>query len=258
MKILILAAGIGSRLLPLTRNTPKSLIDLGNGMTLLETQLDAIRRSGVTDLVILTGYRSEQIEAKIRHYQDFDFEIVYNPFYDVSNNLVSAWMAMPHISGDFILVNGDDVFHTEVLDRLLASEGEIVMVISRKESYDEDDMKIETRGDRVYQVSKQIEPGDANGESIGMIRFKGMGRNWFFDELDRMVRDKDNLDEYYLRALQNLMDSGRPVKFVTCAPSEWAELDFHPDLVSLKRQLGVKIDAVSRQEPATEDGGAKE
>ena len=99
MKILILAAGTGSRLLPLTRNTPKSLIDLGNGMTLLETQLEAIRPTGVAKVVIVTGYRSEQIEAKIRHHEGFDFQIVYNPFFDVSNNLVSAWMAMPYLAG---------------------------------------------------------------------------------------------------------------------------------------------------------------
>ena len=70
MKVLILVAGTGSRLWPLTRNTPKSLLDLGRGLTLLETQLDAIKPSGVTDIVLLTGYRSAQIEAKIQGQRD--------------------------------------------------------------------------------------------------------------------------------------------------------------------------------------------
>ena len=156
MTVLILVAGTGSRLWPLTRNTPKSLLDLGRGLTLLETQLDAIKPSGVTDIVLLTGYRSAQIEAKIQYYEDFNFQIVYNPFFDVSNNLISAWMAMPHIDDDFVLVNGDDIYRSEVLENLLAADGDVVMVVSRKESYDEDDMKVHISGDRVYKVSKEM------------------------------------------------------------------------------------------------------
>lgn len=244
MEILILAAGTGSRLLPLTRNTPKSLIDLGNGMTLLETQLEAIRPTGITEVVIVTGYRSEQIEAKIRHHEGFNFQIVYNPFFDVSNNLVSAWMAMPYLAGEFVLINGDDVFRTQVLQRLLDAEGETTMVVSHKPAYDVDDMKVQTRGERVHKVSKSVPPDDTNGESIGMMKFSQRGRDRFFAELDTMVRDKSNHNRYYLEALQRIMDSGWPVKYVACKPNEWAEIDFHPDLVSLKKMLGETVDSL--------------
>ncbi len=247
MKVLILVAGTGSRLLPLTRNTPKSLLDLGRGLTLLETQLDAIRPSGVTDIVLLTGYRSAQIEAKIQYYEDFNFQIVYNPFFEVSNNLISAWMAMPHIDDDFVLVNGDDIYRSEVFENLLAADGDVVMVVSRKESYDEDDMKVHISGDRVYKVSKRLMADEANGESIGMIKFQGQGRRWFADELNRMVRIKENLNVYYLSAIQAVMDAGLPVNYVTCAPGDWAEIDFHPDLVALKASLDSKIDLLQEQ-----------
>ena len=250
MKVLILVAGTGSRLWPLTRNTPKSLLELGHGLTLLETQLEAIKPSGVTDVVLLTGYRSSQIEAKVQYYEDFRFQIVYNPFYDVSNNLVSAWMAMPHIDGDFVLVNGDDVYRREVFEGLLAADGEVVMVVSRKDAYDEDDMKVQISGDRVYKVSKELTEEEANGESIGMIKFQGKGRHWFADELNRMVRVKQNLDVYYLRALQALMDAGLPVNYTNCAPDDWAEIDFHPDLVTLKSTLESKIELLDGERPA--------
>ena len=247
MKVLILVAGTGSRLWPLTRNTPKSLLDLGRGLTLLETQLDAIKPSGVTDIVLLTGYWSAQIEAKIQYYEDFNCQIVYNPFFDVSNSLVSAWMAMPHIDDDFVLVNGDDIYRSEVFENLLAADGDVVMVVSRKDSYDEDDMKVHISGDRVYRVSKELTADEANGESIGMIKFQGQGRRWFADELNRMVRIKENLNVYYLSAIQAVMDAGLPVNYVTCGPGDWAEIDFHPDLVALKASLDSKIDLLQDQ-----------
>lgn len=241
MKILILAAGTGSRLGPLTRNTPKSLLDLGHGLTLLETQLEAIKPSGIREIVLVTGYRSAQIEAKIEYYDGFNFQIVYNPFYDVSNNLVSAWMAMPYIDSEFIIVNGDDVFRPEVVSRLLTADGEVTMVVSHKDAYDEDDMKVHIDGGSIRKVSKELTADQANGESIGMIKFSKAGRDWFFAELARAVRTKEALDWYYLRALQNMMDAGLPVGHSPCAPSEWAEIDFHPDLVTLKERFSREL-----------------
>ena len=76
MKIIILAAGRGERLMPLTQNTPKPLIDMGNGNTLLEEQLMSIRESGVIkEVVLVVGYLAEQIEAKMRAYKDKGFQV---------------------------------------------------------------------------------------------------------------------------------------------------------------------------------------
>lgn len=241
MKILILAAGMGVRLMPLTRNTPKSLLDLGAGLTLLETQLEAIKTCRMREVVLLTGYRSEQIEAKIRYYQGLDFQVVYNPFFEVSNNLVSAWLAQPHLSEDYVLVNGDDVFRPAVLRSLLEAEGEITMMVSRKQAFDEDDMKVHSRDGRVLKVGKELPATEANGESIGMIRFRASGARAFAEELERMVRTPEGLQAFYLQALQNLMDGGIPVEFRECLPEDWAEVDFHPDLQTLKEQVFPKM-----------------
>ncbi len=222
MKVLILAAGMGVRLMPLTRNTPKSLLDLGHGLTLLETQLEAIRECGVEEVVLVTGYR---------------FRIVYNPFYASSNNLVSAWLAQPHVGEDYLLVNGDDVFDPAVMRRLLEADDDLTMMVSRKAAFDDDDMKVVTQGDRVLKVGKGLDEGEANGESIGMMRFRARGARAFADELERMVRTPEGLQTFYLHALQNLMDAGFPVSFRECAPEEWAEVDFHPDLRTLKEQV---------------------
>lgn len=237
MKVIILAAGKGERLYPLTRNTPKSLLELGNGITVLESQLDNIKMCGITEVVIVGGYKVEQIEAKINDYDDASIKIVYNPFYDVSNNLVSAWMARYEMQDDFVLMNGDDVFHHRVLKGLLKNDAEICMVIDRKDKYEEDDMKVVTEGDRVYKVSKEIPAEEANGESIGIMKFQGNGKKKFVTTLEEMVRKREKLNVFYLAALQQIMDDAFPVHYFECSAEDWGEIDFHPDLKFIRENI---------------------
>jgi choline kinase len=239
MKIVILAAGIGSRLMPLTRNTPKSLLDLGDGYTLLERQLKAIGDAGIRDVVLVTGYRSEQIEAKVRSYTDFDFEIVYNPFYRLANNLPSAWMGIKDRDESTILVNGDDLFKSSVVEKLKASDKEITLVISRKDEYDDDDMKVIIEGDRLTDVGKDIPLSDANGESIGMMLFRDRGLRDFQGILMEMVRSEENLQLFYLHAIRQLMRRGHAINYVECSTDDWAEVDFHPDLELMRNHLSL-------------------
>lgn len=237
MRVAILAAGVGSRLMPLTRNTPKSLLDLGNGFTLLETQLEAIRECGINEITIVTGYKSEQIEAKIVAYQDFDFTIRFNPFYRMANNAVSAWMALDGLIEPTVLVNGDDVFKPEVLQGLIDTDDRVAMVISRKDEFDSDDMKVVTTGNAVVNVGKDIDASDADGESIGMIAFRGPGLRMMQDELKRMMRVESDLHLFYLEALRRLMLAGHHIGYSECRDEDWAEVDFHPDLDLIKTQV---------------------
>ena len=107
MKAIILAAGKGERLMPLTSDTPKSLLELENGTTLLESQLININKTGITKVVIVTGYLTEKIESKVELYREkynIDIQIIYNPFYDISNNLLSLWQAKHEMESDFIII----------------------------------------------------------------------------------------------------------------------------------------------------------
>ena len=120
MKAIILAAGKGERLWPLTRNMPKSLLEIGNGITMLENQILCLSESGIKEVFIVVGYRAEQIEAKIKHLIEFNCEIktIYNPFFDISNNLHSLWFAKEVMFEDFIIINGDDVLIPKVIKGL--------------------------------------------------------------------------------------------------------------------------------------------
>jgi L-glutamine-phosphate cytidylyltransferase len=238
MRAIIIAAGKGTRLYPLTKNTPKSLIEVGNGITMLESQLHSLKENGIKDVTIIVGYKAEQIEAKIKKYaNDFNINTVYNPFYETSNNLISVWMAKHFMREDFITINGDDIFKPVVIENLLKSEASITMVIDEKPGYDDDDMKVVHKNGLVLQVSKKISAEEANGESVGIIKFTGKGRQIYIDTLEEMVRDEENMNAFYLKAIQQIINKGYHVNFSMCKADDWGELDFHPDLVLIKQYL---------------------
>jgi choline kinase len=238
MKAIIISAGKGERLYPLTKNTPKSLLEVGNGFTLLETQLHSLSANGIKEIVIITGFKAEQIEAKVKEYQsNLNITTVFNPFFDISNNLLSVWMARHHMSGDFITINGDDIFAPEVIANLLTSTHDITMVIDEKKDYDDDDMKVIHKNGEVLRVSKKIDSKEANGESIGIIKYINKGPKIFVDMLDQMVRDLQNRNLFYLQAVQNIIDKGFKVHYSMCKETDWAELDFHPDLKLIRTYL---------------------
>lgn len=238
MRAIIIAAGKGTRLWPLTKNTPKSLLDVGQGLTLLEAQLHSLAENNIHDVVIIVGYRAEQIEAKVKEYEkDFTIRTVYNPFYDCSNNLLSVWMARHFMDQDFITINGDDMFTPEVIRTLLQSQENITMVIDEKEHYDDDDMKIVKFNGQVLKVSKQIPLEEANGESVGIIKFSGHGPQIYVNMLEEMVRHPENRNVFYLRAIQEIINKGYPVHYATCNANDWGEIDFHPDLMMIREYV---------------------
>lgn len=241
MKIILLSAGTGSRLMPLTRNTPKSLIDLGDGFTLLEKQIQAITPL-CKQLRIVTGYRSEQIDAKVLAYAgSIEIETMFNPFYKTANNIVSAWLALKDETEDCVLINGDVVFRSQVLEKLLASKNDINMMITRKSDFDDDDMKVIIEGDRLRDVGKDIAPTVASGESIGMMYFRGRGLTQMKASLQRLLKDEANFQIFYLAALRQLMREGYLINYSECSTADWAEIDFHPDLQHMKLHLQNQI-----------------
>lgn len=234
MRIIILAAGEGGRLSPATEYTPKVLLDLGHGITMLDRQLEAAKGCDISEVKVVIGYQAEQIEAKLAQRTDLglDIGIFYNPFYRVTNNLVSLWMARPFMDQDFIMINGDDVFRKSVLRRLIESPGDFVAVISRKHFYDADDTKIITDGSGIARIDKDLPLNEVNAEWVGICLVRGAARARFVDLMGHLIRDP-RLREgppHYLSLFQGLVDSGLPLEYLEIPSEAWAEIDYQKDL----------------------------
>ncbi|MCR4368899.1 MAG: phosphocholine cytidylyltransferase family protein [archaeon] len=241
MKAIILSAGRGTRMMPLTKNTPKCLLQLENGSSVLETQLDAIEKSGKVDEVILVlGYLAEQVEAKIAHYKNrLKIKVVYNPFYDSANNLMSLWCAHFEMDSDFVIINGDDIFHESVLNGLLTNKGEgIFVTIDKLPSYTEDDMKVKMEGKKIVFINKKIPQKEANGESVGMILVRGKknidGCAW---AILRLVRQPESKGIFWLEAFNEMARNNFALTPFEISQDDWCEIDFHADLKILKKKV---------------------
>lgn len=249
MKIIILASGKGERLWPLTKNTPKALIDMGNGNTLLEEQIERIMEAGVIDeIVLVVGYLADQIEAKIKHLieKGINIRTVYNPFYEYSNNLITLWLAKYEFGSDFIVTNGDNLFSSDVYKEfVLAMQKDGIFVsMSKKASYCDDDMKINLADEqRIARISKEIDSAEIDGESPGLVLVKGeKSRKIFAESLEDLARNKKFLNSYWLEVFNYMYEKGIPVNpWFFDAENRWQEVDFHVDLEKMKELIHITV-----------------
>src|SRR4051794_27686307 len=168
MKAIILSAGQGSRLGHLVDDRPKCLIDF-NGRTLLDRQLDTLEANGVHQAVVVTGFHDELVqEAIARRAAGPAVRTIFNPFYKVADNTGSLYMAREELTGDCLVWNGDTLVDDALMKRVVANDqAGICVTIDRKDSYDDDDMKVITGDDgRLRAIGKRISEG-VNAESIG-------------------------------------------------------------------------------------------
>ena len=244
-KAIILSAGQGSRLGHLTDDRPKCLIEF-NGRTLLDRQLDALAANGVDEVVVVTGFRDDQIEAALARRGNAEPRVrtVYNPFYKVADNLGSLFVAKHEIAGDVLVWNGDTLVSEGLMARVIGNRGQegICVTIDRKDGYDEDDMKVvvDDQG-RLHAIGKRLDLEDVNAESIGLLAFRGSGAETFRNAIERAIRTSEGTTIWYLRVIHQIAQDG-PVWTLDINGHEWGEVDF-PEDVEVARALVESWDA---------------
>ena len=242
MKAVILSAGQGRRLLPLTKEVPKCALQI-EGRSLVEWQIDELLKSGFRDVTTVLGFRAEAVERLLAdHYHPGQVQALYNPFYSVSDNLVSCWMARPRMTEDFLLLNGDTLFETAVLARLLGSPSRpVTLATDRKAAYDADDMKVTLDGNKVVRVGKTLTPEQSHGESIGMILFRDDGPALFAAAVERALREPHALKQWYISVIDAMAKTGL-VWECSIQGLQWIEVDCYPDLMQARKFVARRND----------------
>ena len=229
-KAVVLSAGQGRRLLPLTANRPKALVEL-SGRSVLEWQLRALEAAGVREAVVVTGFGAAAVDAELSRLDlgRLTARTMFNPFYTVSDNLATCWLARHELAGGSLLLNGDTLIEPEIVTRLLAApEAPITVTIDRKGTYDADDMKVLTEGERLLAVGKTI--ADYDAESIGFLRFSAAGAAAFGEVVDQIMRGPDGLKRWFLSVINELARTRDMVRVQSIEGLGWGEMDFPEDV----------------------------
>jgi choline kinase len=231
---IVLAAGAGRRLHPLTLDLPKTLLPvIDDGSSILDIALHNLRESDVTDAVVVTGFAAHRIESQVedlRKRHGVDLTLVFNDRAEVWNNAYSLWCAREFFAEGFLLLNGDTVHPASVEQTLLANRGpEVLLALDTVKRLAEEEMKVLLDGTgRLTRINKALDPAAVSGEYIGVSLIEGTVADKLADALRTTFERDPGL--YYEDGFQEYADRGGDILAAPIGEVSWVEVDNHEDL----------------------------
>lgn len=233
MKVLLLAAGRGTRISRYLNGNPKCTVDIGNEK-LIQYTIKMLNKKGINDIAMVLGYRAEIIKETLK---EFDIKYFYNPFFDVTNSIASAWFAKSYIQDDDVIIMNADVFLEErLIDYILSKDISPVMFAdsSRKE---EADYKFKFENGILLKYGKELEGSDISGEYVGIGRFdKNFMKNFIF-KLEEMIETQQH-SVWWENVVYNLTRK-QDIKVDDVKGMFWAEVDYIEDYERILKFRGV-------------------
>jgi choline kinase len=239
VKGIILAAGVSSRLRPLTNATPKCLLKLGN-QTILERSLNNLIASGIENIVVVTGYLEHQIKDFVAEkFPRLQVKFLSNRDYASNNNVYSLWMTKESVMGDdIILLDSDIVFDGRILESLMASGYGNCLAVNTKIELAEEEIKVKVDvNNRIVAIGKEVPLKESFGESIGIERFSSALLHKLFAVLDRKILKEKNVDQFYEAAFQEVIDGGGEIYAVDVSQFRCIEIDTLEDIEVAKSEV---------------------
>ena len=231
---MVLAAGAGRRLEPLTKDLPKTLLPVDGDRTILDVALANLRDAGMEEVVVVTGFASHRIEERrtdLEAAHDLRLELVFNDKALEWNNAYSLWCARDHFDQGVLLCNGDTVHPASVEHRLLEARGDddLVLAVDDAKTLGEEEMKVHLSADGYLDaIHKSLDPSTAQGEYIGVTLIEPHAADALADALQATFERDPQL--YYEDGFQELADRGGKVRSASIGTVEWVEVDDHADL----------------------------
>lgn len=225
MRALILAAGRGGRLRGVTGRNPKCLARVG-AQSLIERQLATLRDCGIDAITVVVGYRAADVERAC----GAGVGVVANSRFDVTNSLYSFWLARDLVRDGFVVLNADVLFHRQLLVDLLTARYEDALLVGAcpdVKLLSDEEMKVRVRNNRIVEISKRLDPLEADGESVGIAKFGRAGAAVLIEEADRLIVAGGIRD--WLPAAFTTFSRRRALHVVESRGFPWIEIDSPDD-----------------------------
>lgn len=230
---ILLVAGLGRRLSPLTRDCPKCLVDVA-GKTLLERLLVQLAGAGIQRAILATGHLHGAVASHVANWDlDLNTDLVRVDEYDNTNNAVSLLEALKPLSERrFLLCDGDILIRRQnFIRKVLDTPHDNVLSIRRGRELGAEEMKVAFApgGHKIRRLGKDLAVAVADGESLGIQKIGPTA----FSKLVRRLRGLDEQERrelYYEDVFAELIDDGIPFYGCECASDGWTEIDTPEDL----------------------------
>lgn len=229
MQAIILAAGFGSRLAPVTGGKSKALVEIG-GRPLILHQLETLADHGVGPVLVVVGHQADELQKVIGDRAT----ILLNERFAETNSLHSLWLAREWVKGPFVLLNCDLFFDPKILDRLLEESGNVLAYDSTS-SRGREQTKVAIKQRRVVDIGKDVPAVSARGESLGLLKFERDGAEAMMRAANELIAG-GNEGAWVIEATRTVCRQ-LPVYGVNVAGEPWAEIDFPYDLDVARREV---------------------
>lgn len=225
MKAIILAAGKGTRL-DGNAVKPKCLVEVG-GLTLLRRQIESLHRANIEKIVVVIGFGGESIREECGN----EISFVENIHFAETSSLYSLWLAREHLQDGFVVLNSDVLFHPQMLSNLLESSRDDALLISKTENGNaplgDEEMKVKLEEERVVDISKDMDPAEADGENVGIVKFGPRGAKTLVGYMDRLI-ENGAVKDWAPRAFREYAQH-HPLHALSTDGLPWIEIDFPED-----------------------------
>jgi choline kinase len=235
MKAIILAAGKGSRLNQ-SAETVKCLLKF-ESLTLIEWQCKYLRECGINEIIGVVGFEAE----RVRRTCGPKIEYIENPIFVKTNSLYSLWLARQCFSDGFVVINSDVLFHPQLLWDLLTARHEDALLVSYRDqiAYGDEEMKVKVQGGRILDISKDMDPAEADGENVGIVKFGASGARLLKEQMAPLV-ENGALRSWAPRAFLEFAKR-RPLHVIGTRGFPWIEIDFSQDYRRAQEEIFPQI-----------------
>ena len=243
MKAVILAAGIGSRLRPITDQKPKTMVKV-NGRPMIAMIIEALFNAGITQIVICVGFKKERLMDFCKTvYPHIDITYVDNSVYDSTNNMYSLYLAKDYLDDDILLMNADLIFDASIVKELAAKDRTCVAV--DKGRYIEESMKIAVEENIIRSISKKIPIEEAYGSSIDIYKILKKDIAVIIREMKSIIELRNDRTQWTEVMLDNLFQSGELIAHpFDIENKKWVEIDDFNDLSLAEMMFNLKAEDI--------------
>ena len=228
MQGVILAAGRGVRMGDI--DMPKCLLKIGN-LSLIQYQLSCFRQLGIDDVMIITGYNEHMIKEHLVT-ERLDIKYEFNENFDSTNNLYSLFKAKNFVKDDFICLHADLLFHRKILKKCYEHAGDICLVVEKNTR--SETLRVKIENGKILQINKTMPINSADGNFIGMVKFRKAIHKALFDEMSEYI-EQQNRDAYFVAAIEKMIEKGISTEFVETENLPWIDIDEKAEFESAKK-----------------------